>query len=182
MHSEDKELIERILEGDSEALQTVRKWILAAAGSFRQLASQTEDVLQESFKKVISSLQQGAFRGEGGARLKAFVQQIARHTCLDFCPNPGVSLLNTDEINEKFGKLELPGRSPLERAADIELLLRVQAAVPRGCWELFLMIAAGLSRWEMSQLLNISEEAVRRRVCDCRKKAKELRDRLEGKK
>lgn len=82
MATNDQEMVNRFLRGDSEAVGTVDSWISRAAWPYqRRLADRWDDVLQDVRLEVTRLLGQGKFRGESS--LRTYLWRVVSHTCLD---------------------------------------------------------------------------------------------------
>jgi RNA polymerase sigma-70 factor (ECF subfamily) len=173
MRDDDADTIARFLAGDGEATRRIDEWIARAATPFRRrLGTDWEDLQQEARIETLRLLRAGSFRGE--ASLKAYLWRVVGHACLR-----RVRAL----ARSPQGGLDLEARpsgapSPLERILAHEsasLLLRIFAAMPEGCRELWRLIVAGCGYEEMSERLGVSEGALRVRVLRCRRRATALR-------
>jgi RNA polymerase sigma factor (sigma-70 family) len=173
MRLEDKESIEGFLQGRSEAVQVIEGWIGQVVRTFWRLAAYCKDAEQESWVRVTRSLRRGNFRGDDDKTLKAYVQQIARHACLDLIEELDLPPRIDDGDDGS-------GDSPEEKVWTEELLAAIRKALSPECWQMFRMVEAGLSRWEMSRQLGITEQAVRAKLCRCRQRAVEVYVQLTG--
>ena len=170
------DLISRLLDGDSEAVGTVRVWVRAAFGLYRsRLAPDLDDLEQEILLDLIRALREEKFRG--ASRLQTYVRAYARHKCIDRLRAQGRrQWLDVEEM-------ELPSRDPtaldrLARSESLQLALRVFEKMPESCRELWQMLQQGMRYQEMSDRLGVAEGTLRARVLRCRKRALEARDRL----
>lgn len=178
MQDDDADTIARFLAGDREAARRVDDWIARAAAPFRRrLGADWEDLLQEARIETLRLLRTGSFRGE--ASLKAYLWQVVGHACLRRVR----SLSRAPQGGADLESHPSGTSSPLERVLAHEsatLLLRIFAAMPEGCRELWRLIVAGCGYEEMSARLAVSAGALRVRVLRCRRRAATLRLELLG--
>jgi RNA polymerase sigma factor (sigma-70 family) len=170
------DLTTRLLDGDPEAVSTVRAWIRASFGPYRaRLASDLEDLEQDVLIEVTAALRAGEFRG--GSKLRTYVRAYVHHKSIDrLRAGSRRQWLDVDQ-------LDLPSRAPsaleeISRAQTVDLALRVVEEMPESCRELWQMLREGMRYQEMSRRLGVSEGTLRARVLRCRKRALEVRERL----
>ena len=178
MQRDDAQLIDRYLEGDSEAVEQLDRWIKAAARSyFARLSHTWDDLLQELRLEVFRVLQERRFRG--GSKLKTYVWRIVSHTCLDnIRAQRRRVMVDVDESPEILHMARQAATSKTERREIVDLALRVLEKVPEHCREIWRLIVDGYSYAEMSQRLGVSENALRVRALRCRKQAIAVRESL----
>lgn len=174
---EDADVAQKFLAGDRQAIRTIDSWILRAAWPFeRRLRHRWDDVLQDVRLEITRLLSQGRFHGDSS--LKTYLYRVVSHTCVD-----QVRALNrrpTEDLDalEGIDQPLDPGRSPADRGADRDLLLRVLDRVPGECRNLWKMLASGVSYREMSDRMAVAEGTLRVRVLRCREKATRVRSEL----
>ena len=185
MGSEDKALLQRIVDEEAEAMGILDGWIQQTVLAYRQrLGADFEDVLQDVRIEVQVLLREGKFRHESG--LKHYVQTVARHTCLDWrraLGNQSKYLIDGDYedlVQQLDDHKLLNHRHPEPAHEQRDLMQRVVAALPEDCWEMWSMILNGFSYTEISQKLGVREGTLRVRVRRCRQKALEMRRELEA--
>jgi RNA polymerase sigma-70 factor (ECF subfamily) len=180
--SDDKQLITRFLEGESEAMKIIDSWIARAAWPFqRRLASEWEDVLQDIRLEVARLLRRGEFRGE--ASLKTYLWRVAGNACINqIRAQSKRDWVNLEDVAERSLPDESMPANQLLKKESGEMLLRVLEKMPEECRQMWGMILAGLSYQEMSRQLGVSEGTLRVRVLRCRKRAVSVRDELMGSK
>ena len=175
-----RELVDRYLEGDPEAVALVDQWIERAAASYRRrLSSEWEDVLQSIRVEVFKLFKKGEFRGE--AHVRTYLWRVASHSCLDFIRKK--ERWRWTELSDYGPLLEsssLHARQTASERETVDLLLRIGAEVGEQCRQIWRLLIAGASYREMSAELGVTEGALRVRALRCRKQAIELRDRLLG--
>jgi RNA polymerase sigma-70 factor, ECF subfamily len=178
MRSEDAQLVDRYLQGESGAYGTVEGWIASAARPFRRrLGQRWDDVLQDVRLEVTRLLNQQTFRGESS--LKTYLWRVVCHTCLDrLRAQSRWHWTEIDGLPEWEAEAVLTDPEPGLAQESKDLLLRVLEQVSGECRRLWAMILDGLSYREMSERTGVSEGALRVRVLRCRKRAVELRDGL----
>ncbi|HEX4965309.1 MAG TPA: sigma-70 family RNA polymerase sigma factor [Thermoanaerobaculia bacterium] len=174
MAIDDRDMVDRFLRGESEAVGTVDGWISRAAWPYqRRLADRWDDVLQDVRLEVTRLLGQGKFRGESS--LRTYLWRVVSHTCLDQIRAQSkwkwADLETLDQGDGPAAAVHVPASNREDR----DLLLRVLQRVPQDCREMWRMILAGLSYKEMSARLNVAEGTLRVRVLRCREKAASLR-------
>ncbi len=175
----DADVAQRFLAGDRQAIRTIDSWILRAAWPFeRRLRHRWDDVLQDVRLEITRLLSQGRFHGDSS--LKTYLFRVVSHTCVDqvraLSRRPTEDLDALEAIDQP---LDL-GRSPADRGADRDLLLRVLDRVPGECRSLWKMLASGVSYREMSDRMAVAEGTLRVRVLRCREKATRVRSELLG--
>jgi len=169
--------VRRYLEGDPEAAAMLSQWVRLGSWSFRRrLGDDWEDAVADAVLQVTEALQAGRFTGSGP--LRGYVRRIASTTCLDRLRH-----------HRRWRMVELEDevvppvrRSPadvLEAAESWRLMARVLGELSVDCVRLLRQVAAGLSYREMAASSEGSEGALRVRVLRCRRRASEIRDRLE---
>lgn len=172
------ELIERYLDGESEAVEIVDRWITGAARSYRRrLGDRWEDVVQEARLETFRLLRDRRFRGE--SKLSTFLWRVVSHTCLDALR--ALERRGRFAVNASDESLESLGGRVEDRASAYEvtdLVLRIMEEVPAHCREIWALILEGKSYREMSQQLGVSDGALRVRALRCRRQALEARERL----
>ncbi len=173
-----KEFVERYLAGDVRAVARIDRWIERAALSFRRrLASEWDDVLQSIRLEVFKLLHKGKFRAE--SHVRTYIWRVTNHSCLDFIRSK--ERWRWTELGD-YGKLleesSLRARREASEHETADLLERILKQVGEQCKEIWQMILAGLSYREMSDVLAVSEGALRVRALRCRKQALEIRSRL----
>jgi RNA polymerase sigma-70 factor (ECF subfamily) len=175
---DDAETIAGFLAGDAEATRRVDDWLVAAATAFRRrLGADWDDVLQEARIEAIRLLRAGSFRGE--ASLKTYLWRVVGHACLRRLRRQARQPVTGEDLEAR----PTAASSPLERVLQresAELLLRIFAAMPEACRELWRMIVDGLDYQEMSERTGVAPGALRVRVLRCRRRAVELRAELLG--
>lgn len=175
---EDQAFIARLLAGDEGSIEQVRTWIRASFGPYRsRLASELDDLEQETLLDLTTALRDGRFRGQ--CRLYTYVRTFVVHKCIDRLRK------STRREWVTVDDLELPSKEPsaldkLTRSEATYLALRVYEQMPESCRQLWQMLQKGMPYREMSRQLRISEGALRARVMRCRRQALELRARLSS--
>lgn len=165
-----------LLRGDEESLAELRRWVRGAVTPYRfRLAPEIEDIEQEVALELLEALRAGRF--EGRSRLATYVRRMVHHKCL----NRLRAARGRPRVDPDAVELVDPGPSPFDRAkrrSELDLALRVLAAMPGSCRELWSMIHRGLGYEAMSDRLGISAGTLRVRVLRCRERAISARDRM----
>lgn len=179
MATDDRDIVARYLQGETEAVGTLDGWISRAAWPYqRRLADRWDDVLQDVRLEVVRLLGEGKFRGESS--LRTYLWRVVSHTCLDqLRAQSKWKWTELDSLEREETPMWSLQVEPKNRE-DWDLLLRVLAQVPQDCREMWRMIAAGLSYKEMSVRLKVAEGTLRVRVLRCREKATVARGELLG--
>ncbi len=182
----DREVAERFLRGEPDAVATLSGWIQRAAWPYqRRLANRWEDALQDIQLEVTRLLRDGKFRGESS--LRTYLWRVVSHTCLDQIRSQskwqwaGLETLEQEDGGGSQGGRGSGGaaiHAAIEDAAERDLLLRVLDRSSPECRGLWRMLVLGLSYREMSQRLDVAEGTLRVRVLRCREKAIASRDEL----
>jgi RNA polymerase sigma factor (sigma-70 family) len=176
---DDRALADSFLHGEPDAMARIDAWILRAAFPFRsRLATEWEDLQQDLRLELLRLLRKDAFRGE--SRLKTYVWRVVSHSCLDRCRRRARRDDRQDSLDDKEMVLHHEGPAPSHRAVQKDLLFRVLHQTSEDCRRMWKMIRDGLSYREMSEVLDVTEGALRVRVLRCRKKAQTVLDELTG--
>lgn len=174
----DEHLVAGILSGDESALAEVRRWVRGAVGPYRfRLAAEIEDLEQEVLLELIEALRSERF--EGRSLLATYVRRMVHHKCL----NRLRARRGREWVDCEAEVLVDPEPTPFDRArqrGELELGLRVLAAMPEGCRELWSMIHRGLGYETMGERLGVAAGTLRVRVLRCREKALALRAQMAG--
>jgi RNA polymerase sigma factor (sigma-70 family) len=170
----DRELADRFLAADAEAVKKVEGWIVRAAWPYqRRLYEQWDDILQDARLEVIRLLGQGKFQGESS--LRTYLWRVVSHVCLDYLRSQGKwkweeLVVDSEDPESVIGRYIHQETDQLA-VSEKDLLIRVLESVPQDCRELWRMMAAGLAYREMGEKLGVPEGVLRMRVLRCREKA-----------
>ena len=150
------ELLKAIRSGDRKAMgRLYERFAGHAAAIGRRYVSDEDavcDVIQDSFVKVLTSLDHFAYRGEGS--LKAWVMRITANRALDYVKEHE-RFLFTDIIPDEPDDPEVP----VERVPP-DVLTRLIAQLPAGYrMVLNLYVFEQRSHKEIAQLLGIKTES-----------------------
>jgi RNA polymerase sigma-70 factor (ECF subfamily) len=176
--ADDRDMVNRFLRGDADAVATLDSWISRAAWPYqRRLAHRWEDVLQDVRLEVTRLLGDGKFRGESS--LRTYLWRVVSHTCLDQIRSQGKwQFTDLETVDQEDGRASGPPRVAVGDPAERDLLMRVVDRASPDCRDLWKMIVLGLSYKEMSQRLQVAEGTLRVRVLRCRERAIALRSEL----
>lgn len=176
--ADDRDMVNRFLRGDADAVATLDSWISRAAWPYqRRLANRWEDVLQDVRLEVTRLLGEGKFRGESS--LRTYLWRVVSHTCLDQIRSQGKwQFTDLDTADQEDGRAAGPLRVAVDDPAERDLLMRVLDRASPDCRDLWKMLLLGLSYKEMSQRLQVAEGTLRVRVLRCRERAIALRSEL----
>jgi RNA polymerase sigma-70 factor (ECF subfamily) len=165
LDANDREVIEACQRGDSDAFRVLfeahkdRVYSIALRYSGDQAAAM--DIAQESFLKVLSSIQE--FRGEAG--FESWLYRIVVNTCLDHQRRERKLLPFLGELIEA---VSVQGESVLHRLMRAEVEDDIQRIVARLSPEqrmvVVLRYTEGLSYEEISQILGCSAGTVASRL------------------
>jgi RNA polymerase sigma-70 factor (ECF subfamily) len=163
----DSEIASGYVAGHAEAIRIVDRWIQAVVRSRHWgLATEREDILQDTRRRVFESLLQSRFRGDSA--LKTYVIQIAKHVCIEFLRKS--IRLRADDIDAL--EVEDDGPSPevqLEAREREELARKALAQMPAACRELFEMVfSERLPYDEIARRLGVAPGTVKSRASRCR--------------
>jgi len=179
MAIDDRDMVARFLQGETDAVGTVDSWISRAAWPYqRRLADHWDDVLQDVRLEVTRLLMEGKFRGESS--LRTYLWRVVSHTCLDqLRARSKWKWAELDALDQEDGPAGAV-QAPITNREDRDLLFRVLERVPRECRQMWRMIVSGLSYKEMSLRMKVAEGTLRVRVLRCREKATAMRREILG--
>jgi RNA polymerase sigma factor (sigma-70 family) len=174
----DAGLVERVLDGNADALTQVRRWVRGASSPYRaKLADELEDLEQEVLVELTEALRQGRFRGESS--LATYVRRMVHYKCLNALRRRrNRTWIDVDEL-----QLASTTADPLEAASirdSVDTALRVAASMPQECRRIWAMILEGASYREIGDRLGVAEGTVRVRALRCRRRAVAELERLGG--
>lgn len=175
---QDRHLAERLLRGEEMAVAQVRRWVRRATARYRRfVTNDLDDLEQDVLVSLIGTLEESSFRFE--SRLETYVSRMAHYRCIDrmraASQRQWIDIEDLDLTEERANAAH-----QLESRQAVVLSLRIAAALPAACRELWEMIHNGLSYREMAEQTGVSAGTLRVRVLRCRRKAKELRKSLEA--
>ena len=176
----EREIIERVLSGDTEAFEAL---VLEHQNKVYSLAlrmvgneEDARDMAQEAFIRAYNSL--AGFRGD--SKFSVWLYRLTSNICIDFLRSRAkkrtVSLTWTDDEGEDAGELEIPDDtwSPerrLESSVTRESVRRgLDSLSPQYREILLLREINGLSYEEIGRALGIEEGTVKSRIFRARKK------------
>ena len=173
----DQELAGAFLAGRADAVDSVATWIRLAAWPFRgRFGDDWEDAVGDAALQVTEALRRGRYSGAG--TLKGYVRRVAVTTCLDRLRSR--RRWRTTELIDEL--LPPDSHSPADaiEAADVwRLARRIIDGVPEDCIRLWKALIAGQSYGEMAKTFGVAAGTLRVRVLRCRRKAAEIRERIE---
>jgi RNA polymerase sigma factor (sigma-70 family) len=176
----DIELVEGYLAGHSNANRFVEDCIEIAFRSWRdRFGYQTDDILSDARYKLYLSLNRGDFAGK--ASLRAYISGIVRHTCLDYYrAQKRIEKVDIEEC--PLADSSLSAQEGMEKREAAMLYFRVLRLVPKECLELFkLKLREGLRCSAIGERLGKLEVNIRGKLMKCRRKAREIREKLQKK-
>lgn len=173
----DSTLVRDFLTGDRMAVDAVVTWIRLAAWPFRgRFGDDWEDAVADATLQVTESLGSGRFQGRGS--LKAYVRRVAVTTCLDRL-RARRRWRWTELVDEALPESPASPADAVEAADVWRLARRIVDQVPEDCVRLWRLLMDGRSYTEMAAALEIAAGTLRVRVLRCRRRALEIRRRLE---
>ena len=160
----DEQVVERVRGGDTAAFELLMRRhnqrLYRTVRSIVRDEAETEDILQESYMRAYSHLDQ--FRGQ--ARFATWLTRIAVHEALHRREHRG----RVTAIDDVAGALASPGAGPEDGAADRELRHLLEASIDRLSDDFrtvfVLRDVEGLSTAETADSLDIPEETVKTRL------------------
>jgi RNA polymerase sigma-70 factor (ECF subfamily) len=172
------ELLTRIRANDRQFLAELRLIIERIAQRWG-LTAQTslDDVVQDCFLKLIRNLESGKF--EARSSFKTYVYAIARNTCIDH-----YKMAKTIESADgEPATMAGPGDTPEEHVIKIEqrrIASKVLLSLPKECRRLWRAIFFGRRNYrQAAELLGLSEGTVKRKMWECRQKARHMIEQYE---
>lgn len=174
---EDRDFIDRLLDGNPAVVETVRSWIRAAFVPYRRrFADDLEDLEQETLLQLIEALRGGRFQGR--SKLATYVKSYIHHKAIDRLRAAGRrEWVDLDELDLPSGRAS--AFDEMARSESVRIALEIVAEMPE-CQELWRMLREGMHYREMSERLGITQATLRVRVLRCRRRALEAREKLTG--
>lgn len=153
----EKLLLHRIKEGDNKALQQLYERYIghAMAVGLRYVPNRAdaEDVVQDSFIKILTTVTKFEYRGEGS--LKAWVMRVVTNEAINFLRKQG-RFTFVDDIPEEDGEEEPPQLSKIPP----QVLNRLIGELPTGYrLVLNLYVFEQKSHKEIADMLGIKESS-----------------------
>lgn len=173
----EKEIIERVLGGDTEAFSELvtryEKTVYNLAQRMVGDRSDAADMAQEAFVKAWTNLP--SYRGE--SRFSAWLYRITTNVCLDFLRHksrrPQVSLSTSDDDEERQLDIPDPKSMPEEllmKKLGMEAVHRgLERLPPKHRQILVMRELGGLSYSEIAAQLSLEEGTVKSRIFRARK-------------
>ncbi len=181
--SEDWDLVQRSLQGDSQSFaELVRRYerlVFRIAGGFLRDRGEVEDVAQEVFLKAYGAL--AGFRAE--APFGPWIAQIATRTCYDHLRarqrRGEVAWEDLSPSEQTVARSCAAGRPAEDRTAARDLAERALAALaPKDRQALILSDAMGNTAAEVGQMMGCTALAVRLRLHRARRAMRQAAERL----
>ena len=177
---EEREIIEKVLSGDTEAFEAlvIEHQSKVYSLALRMVGNEEDarDMAQEAFIRAFNSLT--GFRGD--SKFSVWLYRLTSNICIDFIRSRAkkrtVSMTWTDEDGDDAGELEVPDErfSPeaqLERTLTRESVRRgLDSLSPQYREILLLREINGLSYDEIGEALGIEPGTVKSRIFRARKK------------
>ncbi len=177
---EEREIIEKVLSGDTEAFEALviehQNKVYSLALRMVGNEEDARDMAQEAFIRAFNSLT--GFRGD--SKFSVWLYRLTSNICIDFIRSRAkkrtVSMTWTDEDGDDAGELEVPDErfSPeaqLERTLTRESVRRgLDSLSPQYREILLLREINGLSYDEIGEALGIEPGTVKSRIFRARKK------------
>ena len=143
-------------------------------------AGHAEDIVQETFRKIIINIDKiGDIESK---QSRGFIFKILENTILDFQRKHGLEqsrVIYTDDIDSRAGFVTDEYFAGISITGSISKYIELLDKDAQGI--LVFRYARDLSDKEIGQILNISEEAVRKRLSRARRQLKDVIEKYEGK-
>lgn len=152
----EQELLRSIRQGDATAAHTLYKshvrYLSGIASRYIVRDEDLQDVLQDSFLKIFSSL--GSFHYQGAGSLRSWMAKITLNEALKCLKRNGRLM-----FSELKGKdAELPDEEPETESIPTDEIYRMIRELPDGYRTIFnLYVIEGKKHKEIAALLNIKE-------------------------
>lgn len=180
MEETELQLLGAIRSGDKDALRRLydRYSGYAMAVGLRYIPDreQVQDVLQDSFVRILTSVGQFSYHGEGS--LRAWVARIVANRAIDWLKEHE-RMRFADEMPDTADELPAPADDDLSRVEDVppELLNRMIGRLPGGCrMVLNLFVFEHLSHREIARRLGIQEGSSASQLSRARKMLSRMMD------
>lgn len=173
----DLKLIDGFLNNNIVAYNKVEEFVDTALLSWRgRFGYQTDDIKSDVIYKLLKSLTRGDYSQKSS--LKAYIGGTVNHTCIDYFR------YNQRFTDDELSELRLPSLEPtpeeaIEKKQLARLIFRVFRLIPRECrkmWRMYLKEDKNCR--EIGEALGKAEGNIRRRLWECRKKAREIREKI----
>jgi RNA polymerase sigma-70 factor, ECF subfamily len=164
-HPEDRELIERLLRGDRDAIDLVGRWIdTVLRAQFPSLQGEWDDLRQEALGRIFQNLRRGLF--EGRSSLHTYAHRVVKNVAIDASRRAYRRRETTGE-GVTFGRFSPPTEE--QAAVDGDLVRRLLERLPEGD-RLLLRLVYGdhQSYAEVARVLETTEAAVKSRMARCK--------------
>ncbi len=178
MSDRDRSIIDAFLREESRAVATITEWItqVIRCKSWNHLF-ESDDIVQETLIALFLELRNKSYRGEG---LRAYVQRVASNKCVDAMRRYGRNPIES-------GREDCDAPDGVPNAEDhLEFLQQVRLAEavlnelnPSDQQLMRWLHIEQMDRREIVGRLRISDGALRKRICDCMKRVREVRTRME---
>lgn len=168
----EQQLLLAIRNGDREAMRRLYDrfsgYTMAIALRYIPQREDAKDVLQDSFVRILTSISEFNYHGEGS--LKGWVARIVANRSIDWIKEHERSLLYTSEIPETAEE-EIPDLDEVPP----EILNQMIGRLPAGCrMVLNLHVFERLSHKEIAQRLGIREDSSASQFFRAKKLLKEM--------
>lgn len=167
------ECFRRIRANDKAFLEELRLIVRRIAARWKSLnINDIEDIVQDCLLVLMTNLERGDFKGE--ASFSTYLYAIVRNTCSDYYR--AARLRDHVDVEE----ITLADTAPtqeesLEHRQRRDVACRVLLSLPRKCRRLWRVIFFGGRTYrEAAELLGLTEGAVKRKMWECRQRAREL--------
>jgi len=175
--NEDRLLVKDFLAGDQSACNTVYGYIDGAlSGWAKRLKSDIDDVRQDTIIELFDEFLGDKF--EFRSSVKTFVNTVAFRTAYDRV-YARRWITDNEEVLAQQPSKQLTGEEDLAVAQQFWLSFRVLKLIGKKCRRLFRRFyKEDKSQKDIGLELGIEEKTVRSRLFQCRKKAREIREKI----
>ena len=164
---DDRELVERLMRGDRDAVDLAGSWIDAVLRlQFRALQEEWDDLRQEALRRIVQNLRHGRFEGRSG--LHTYIHRVAKNVAIDAMRRAYRRREGTGDSRSLVAARSTQ-RSDEQTLVDRDFLRTLLERLPEAD-RLLLRLVYGdhLSYAEVARALETTEGAVKARMARCK--------------
>ena len=176
---DDRDMIERLLLGDPDAVALAGSWVdEVLRQQFQKLRDEWDDLRQETLRRVYQNLRHGHF--EGRSTLHTYVYRVTMNVAIDMSRRAYRRKETPGGKRDRIPTSSDKGNSSEQAVVDGDLVRRLLQGLPEGD-RLLLRLVYGdhQSYAEAARVLGTTEGAVKARMGRCKARIVSLYQELE---